>query len=83
MRILFTTTAGLGHYHPLVPLARAAMNAGFDVAFACPQTLCTNVEASGFRAFPTEDDTGSDPERAAVMLRAQQAAPGAARHLRG
>jgi UDP:flavonoid glycosyltransferase YjiC (YdhE family) len=37
MRILFTTTAGLGHFHPLVPLARAAANAGHEVAFACPK----------------------------------------------
>jgi UDP:flavonoid glycosyltransferase YjiC (YdhE family) len=58
-------------------------NAGHDVAFACPKSLCLQVETSGFKAFPTEDDTGPDPEREAVMLRSQQATPGAARAIIG
>ena len=52
MRILFTCTAGLGHFHPLVPIARAGMQAGHDVAFATPASFVPTVERSGFRAFP-------------------------------
>jgi UDP:flavonoid glycosyltransferase YjiC (YdhE family) len=73
MRILFTTTAGMGHFHPLVPLAQAAARAGHTVAFACPQSLCQNVEASGFQAFPVLDDRSADPESMATMERIQQA----------
>ena len=72
MRILFTTTAGLGHYHPLVPLAQALKNANHEVAFACPQSLCARVEASGFQAYPLEDNTSPDPERETVMQRSQE-----------
>jgi UDP:flavonoid glycosyltransferase YjiC (YdhE family) len=55
MRILFTTTAGIGHFHPLVPPAQAAVRAGHEVAFACPHSLCPYVLASGFEAFPVID----------------------------
>lgn len=52
MRILFTCTPGLGHFHPLVPIARAAIQAGHDVAFATPASFVPTVERAGFRAFP-------------------------------
>lgn len=51
MRILFTCTPGLGHFHPLVPIARAAAQAGHDVAFATSASFAPMVERSGFRAF--------------------------------
>jgi UDP:flavonoid glycosyltransferase YjiC (YdhE family) len=79
MRILFTTTSGMGHFHPLVPLAKAALKAGHEVAFACSQSLCPFVETSGFRAFATEDDTSPDPERTAIMERVMQMPSGASR----
>jgi len=69
MRILFTTTAGLGHFHPLVPLAQAAVRAGHTVAFACPKALCPYVEASGFQAFSMIDLDSLLAERMAVMQR--------------
>jgi MGT family glycosyltransferase len=69
VRILFTTTARLGHFHPLVPLARAAVSAGHEVAFACAQSLCAAVEASGFRVFPMVDDTLSDPGLTSALER--------------
>jgi UDP:flavonoid glycosyltransferase YjiC (YdhE family) len=52
MRILFTCAAGLGHFHPLVPIARAGIQAGHAVAFATPASFVPTVEHSGFRAFP-------------------------------
>jgi MGT family glycosyltransferase len=63
MRMLFTTTAGSGHFHPLVPLARAAQARGHTVAFACPRLFCPQVEASGFQALVGREETdGPDLE---------------------
>ncbi len=59
MRILFTTLQMSGHFHPLVPIARAAVAAGHDVAFACAASFVPTVERAGFRAFPAGfDDRG-------------------------
>jgi hypothetical protein len=35
-RVLFTAPAGLGHIHPMVPLARAMVARGHDVLWAVP-----------------------------------------------
>jgi MGT family glycosyltransferase len=51
MRILFTTLPATGHFHPLVPIARAAEVAGHEVAFAAPASFLPAVEKSGFRCF--------------------------------
>ncbi len=71
MRALFTTTAGSGHFHPLVPVARALVEAGHEVAVAAPSSFGPTVEASGFRAFPAgrDDAKGVDPELAGLMGR--------------
>jgi UDP:flavonoid glycosyltransferase YjiC (YdhE family) len=53
MRILFTFIGGLGHFHPLLPVARAAVAAGHEVAVAGAGGLVPQVEAAGFRAFAT------------------------------
>jgi len=59
MRILFTTAQHSGHFHPLVPIARAAVAAGHEVAFACAASFIPTVERAGFRAFPAGfDDRG-------------------------
>jgi len=57
VRILFTTQADAGHFHPLVPIARAAMTAGHEITFACSTAFVPTVEAAGFRAF----SAGFDP----------------------
>jgi MGT family glycosyltransferase len=56
MRILFTTVQLSGHFHPLVPIARAAVAAGHEVAFACAASFVPTVERAGFRAFPAGFD---------------------------
>jgi UDP:flavonoid glycosyltransferase YjiC (YdhE family) len=56
MRILFTTLRGSGHLHPLVPIARAAVAAGHEVAVACSASFIPHVEQAGFRAFPAGFD---------------------------
>ncbi len=52
MRVLFTTHATSGHYHPLVPLAKALEEAGHEVAFVTSEFFCRFVEASGFECLP-------------------------------
>src|SRR3954468_23270850 len=53
MRVLFTFIGGLGHFHPLVPVARAVAAAGHEVAVAGSGRLTSAVEQAGFRAFAT------------------------------
>jgi len=61
MRILFTTTGGTGHFHPLVPLAHAAAAAGHAVACAASYSLRPAVEAAGLRFFPAGFDRRGVP----------------------
>ncbi len=53
MRLLVTFVGGLGHLAPLLPLARAAQEAGHDVAIAGSGGLVTRIEQAGFVAFAT------------------------------
>lgn len=64
MRVLFTTLPQVGHFHPLIPIARALRQAGHDVAFACPASFVAWVEAAGFDAFPAGFDDRGQPIRA-------------------
>jgi MGT family glycosyltransferase len=52
MRVLFTTTPGVGHFAPLFPLAQTLAKSGHDVAFAGADSLRSHVETAGFEAFP-------------------------------
>ncbi len=61
MRMLFTTLQMSGHFQPLVPIARAAVAAGHDVAFACAASFAPTVERVGFRAFPAGFDNLGRP----------------------
>lgn len=47
MRILVTTPAGLGHLHPMVPLARALASRGHDVRWAAPAEVADRIAAVG------------------------------------
>jgi UDP:flavonoid glycosyltransferase YjiC (YdhE family) len=51
MRVLFTCRPAHGHFHPLVPLARAVIAAGHDAVFATGEPFRATAEAAGFRAF--------------------------------
>lgn len=51
MRVLFTCVVGLGHFNPLVPLARTFQKAGHDVAFATDPKFSVYVQTVGFEAF--------------------------------
>ena len=48
MRVLVSTTAGSGHFGPLVPFARACQAAGHEVVVAAPASFSTDVAAAGF-----------------------------------
>ena len=61
MRVLFTSTPGLGHLYPLLPLARAARDAGDEVRFAIGPEGLAGVTDLGFDAVPT-----AEPDPAAV-----------------
>ena len=53
MRVLFTSPAGLGHIHPMVPLARAMVARGHDVLWAAPADGVEHVERAGLRSVTT------------------------------
>jgi UDP:flavonoid glycosyltransferase YjiC (YdhE family) len=61
MRLLCTFTGGGGHLEPLVPIARAAVAAGHEVAFAGPATMTGEVERRGFAAFAAGGSEGTSP----------------------
>lgn len=48
MRVLLTSTAGAGHYNPLVPFAEAALRRGDEVLLVVPPGLAETVHAAGF-----------------------------------
>jgi UDP:flavonoid glycosyltransferase YjiC (YdhE family) len=71
MRILFSTTAGAGHFGPLVPFARAAARAGHDVLVAAPAEFRPAVEAAGFAFAPFAGR--SDADAGAMFARIEAA----------
>jgi UDP:flavonoid glycosyltransferase YjiC (YdhE family) len=56
MRVLFTTQPGLGHLHPLLPVAAGLRRRGHDVAFASSASFGPQVVAAGFSAFAVGQD---------------------------
>jgi UDP:flavonoid glycosyltransferase YjiC (YdhE family) len=59
MRLLFASTRGAGHFHPLLPFAAACVRAGHKVLFAGPPELEGPVKAAGHGFWPFADP---DPE---------------------
>lgn len=59
MRVLFSTTAGTGHFTPMVPLARACAAAGHEVRVAAPESFASHVARAGLDHAPFDD---VDPE---------------------
>jgi len=54
VRVLVSTTAGAGHFGPLIPFARACSSAGHEVVVAAPESFRSQVVAAGLehQAFP-------------------------------
>ena len=67
MRALCTCVPGYGHFHPMVPLARALCEAGHEVAFATEERFCRRVARAGFRAFPAGIGPGQAFERTQAL----------------
>jgi UDP:flavonoid glycosyltransferase YjiC (YdhE family) len=67
-RALFTSSSGAGHLLPLIPIALAARDAGWDVVIAAPPESENLVTPFGIR-FEGLDNTvpGDDPRRGAVF----------------
>jgi UDP:flavonoid glycosyltransferase YjiC (YdhE family) len=57
LRILFTFAGGTGHFLPLVPLARAAEQAGHVVVFGGQAGMLSVIEQAGFSGFDTGGPT--------------------------
>lgn len=55
MRVLVASTAGSGHFGPLVPVARACVDAGHRVAVAAPGSFAPEVARSGLLHLPFDD----------------------------
>ena len=71
MRVLFTSTPGLGHFYPLVPLARAARAAGDEVRIAIGPEGLTSVTDLGFDAVPTAEPAPQELGRFWAALEGQ------------
>ncbi len=50
MRVLVTAPAGIGHIHPLLPLATELAGGGHEVRFAVSPDMCHAVERAGLPA---------------------------------
>jgi UDP:flavonoid glycosyltransferase YjiC (YdhE family) len=55
MRVLFSTTAGAGHFGPMIPVARACQAAGHAVAVAAPASFAGSVGEAGLPHLPFPD----------------------------
>lgn len=53
MRVLLSSTAGAGHFRPLLPFAWALQRAGHDLACAAPAEAALMVEREGLRHLPS------------------------------
>ena len=72
MRLLFSTTAGTGHFTPMVPLARACVAAGHDVRVAAPESFAAHVARAGLDHAPFDD---VDPEVMGAVFGSLSALP--------
>ena len=52
MRVLVVTPAGLGHIHPMVPLARALVTRGHEVRWAVPEQGAAHVARRSLEVIP-------------------------------
>lgn len=55
MRVLLATTAGAGHFGPMVPVARALLHAGHEVRVAAPASFAPVIRRAGLAHVPFTD----------------------------
>jgi UDP:flavonoid glycosyltransferase YjiC (YdhE family) len=76
VRVLFSCTAGDGHFTPLVPLARAFASDGHEVAFATAADFAERVTAAGFAGLPAGVSLRElRPQMEAFWIRIEQVPP--------
>src|SRR5258706_14924987 len=75
MRVLFSCSPGYGHFHPMVPLARAVADARHEVAFATAKDFCSRMEQSGFAALPGGMEMPRRGEEWSRVLREMETLP--------
>jgi UDP:flavonoid glycosyltransferase YjiC (YdhE family) len=59
MRVLFTSTSGWGHIHPMLPLAHAFMARGDEVLWATGDEICGRLEHEGIKTTIAGLDDGT------------------------
>jgi UDP:flavonoid glycosyltransferase YjiC (YdhE family) len=52
VRVLFTSSPGWGHVHPMVPLAKAFVSQGDEVLWSASPEVCASLDGEGFRSAP-------------------------------
>ncbi|TKG71626.1 glycosyltransferase [Prauserella endophytica] len=67
MRVLFSSTAGAGHFGPMAPFVRSCLRTGHDVLVTGPDALASTAEATG-AAFRRVDDPPADAVAAAYEI---------------
>ena len=68
MRVLITSVSAYGHLQPLLPLAKALVEARHEVAIATGPELRPRAEAAGFTAFDAGISIDAAFERLAVLF---------------
>jgi UDP:flavonoid glycosyltransferase YjiC (YdhE family) len=67
MRVLFASTQGAGHFHPLVRFVDACLRRGHEVLVAGPPTLAPTVDRAGYPFWefyaPPEDEVRGSASR--------------------
>jgi UDP:flavonoid glycosyltransferase YjiC (YdhE family) len=61
MKFLFTVQPLTGHFHAMVPLARALQEHGHEVAFATGPGFASTIKHAGFQHFPCGFDLNGEP----------------------
>src|SRR5918994_1545539 len=71
VRVLFASTAGAGHFHPLKPFVEACLRQGHDVLVAGPPALAESVAGAGYAYWgfdePPPDELGQVWSRVATV----------------
>ena len=75
IRILFSCTAAEGHFRPLVPLARAFVDDGHEVAFATSRSAADRIATAGFQLLPAGIDEAELHARHAPARKRLQTLP--------
>lgn len=75
MRLLVAFVGGRGHLDPLLPIARAAVDAGHDVRFSCGRWMADAVRSAGFEVVDAEPSPPEPPEPAVAEAAAAEPAP--------